>query len=361
MRFRLHKRDDVLAPPSGLNAMGSYAKYQERLARARETMQRRKNIDLGREVMLVPLKQELLYTFQDAPSTEDRLDTILSLLVRKERAMAAAEADLRNHQDSVSVLNFFRSLARVRELERNARDNLIADLRLVGEQLEEARRVAKDKKEQATFFMLRLHGAEQRLDELKYRSASSAAENEAICDWSMGLCALGAVEEGFMRKCLDATTAAMLREKEAHATTQRHLNDANERICILESKLEQMFEMYATDQARMEAEVEKLVGLVGVANAESHDMGVQLGLVRQRYARAKLTLERAEMAEADMASAAWFGEEKVDNGEKKKKKKKKRKGKKGKKGRGKKGKGAGAAKKKAGKGKKDKGWKKNRK
>jgi hypothetical protein len=337
--------------------MGSYAKYQERLARARETMQRRKNIDLGREVMLVPLKQELLYTFQDAPSTEDRLDNILSLLVRKERAMAAAEADLRDHQDSVSVLTFFRSLARVRELERQARDNLIADLRLVGEQLEEARRVAADKKLQATFFMLRLHGAEQRLDELKYRSASSAAENEAICDWSMGLCALGAVEEGFMRKCLDATTAAMLKEKEAHADTRAQLKDAHEKVRILDGKLTQMFELYSTDQARMEAEVEGLVGLVGIANAEAHDRGVQLGLARQRLARARLTLERAEMQEADAHSLAWFGEApELD----KKKKKKKKKGKKGGGKKGKKGKGAGAAKKKGGK-KGGKGKKKGKK
>lgn len=144
--------------------MGSYAKFQLRLAAARENMQRRQNIDLGREVMLVPLKQEILYTFQDAPSTEDKLDNILSLLVRKERAMAAAEIDLRKHQDSVSVLKFFRTLGRVRELEKGARDDLINELRLVGEQLEEARRVAKDKKEQATFFMDRLHNAEQRLE-----------------------------------------------------------------------------------------------------------------------------------------------------------------------------------------------------
>ena len=71
--------------------MGSYAKYQERLAAARENMQRRKNINLGHEVMLVPLKQEVLYCFQDAPTTEEKLDNILSKLVRKERAMAAAE------------------------------------------------------------------------------------------------------------------------------------------------------------------------------------------------------------------------------------------------------------------------------
>jgi hypothetical protein len=114
--------------------------------------------------MLVPLKQEILYTFQDAPSTEDKLDNILSMLVRKERAMAAAEIDLRKHQDSVSVLKFFRTLGRVRELEKGARDDLINELRLVGEQLEEARSVAKDKKEQATFFMDRLHNAEQRLE-----------------------------------------------------------------------------------------------------------------------------------------------------------------------------------------------------
>ena len=144
--------------------MGSYAKFQLRLAAARENMQRRQNIDLGREVMLVPLKQEILYTFQDAPSTEDKLDNILSMLVRKERAMAAAEIDLRKHQDSVSVLKFFRTLGRVRELEKGARDDLINELRLVGEQLEEARSVAKDKKEQATFFMDRLHNAEQRLE-----------------------------------------------------------------------------------------------------------------------------------------------------------------------------------------------------
>ena len=144
--------------------MGSYAKFQLRLAAARENMQRRQNIDLGREVMLVPLKQEILYTFQDAPSTEDKLDNILSLLVRKERPRAAPEIDLRKHQDSVSVLKFFRTLGRVRELEKGARDDLINELRLVGEQLEEARRVAKDKKEQATFFMDRLHNAEQRLE-----------------------------------------------------------------------------------------------------------------------------------------------------------------------------------------------------
>jgi len=144
--------------------MGSYAKFQLRLAAARENMQRRQNIDLGREVMLVPLKQEILYTFQDTPSTEDKLDNILSMLVRKERAMAAAEIDLRKHQDSVSVLKFFRTLGRVRELEKGARDDLINELRLVGEQLEEARSVAKDKKEQATFFMDRLHNAEQRLE-----------------------------------------------------------------------------------------------------------------------------------------------------------------------------------------------------
>lgn len=161
--------------------MGSYAKYQERLSQARENMQRRKNINLGKEVMLVPLKQEILYCFQDAPTTEEKLDTILSLLVRKERAMAAAEIDLRKHQDSVSVLTFFRALGKVRDLEKGARNNMIDELRLVGEQLEEARRVASDKKTQATFFMNRLHNAEQRLDELKYRSASTAAESEAIC------------------------------------------------------------------------------------------------------------------------------------------------------------------------------------
>ena len=342
--------------------MGSYAKYQERLAAARENMQRRKNINLGHEVMLVPLKQEVLYCFQDAPTTEEKLDNILSKLVRKERAMAAAEVDLRKHQDSVSVLNFFRSLGRVRELEKAAREDMIAELRLVGEQLEEARRVAADKKEQATFFMERLHNAEQRLDELKYRSASTAAESEMICDWSLDLCAMGAVEEGFMRRCLDATTEAMLQEKDAHAKTKVELVESIEKERILNGKMEHLSEYFVTETGRLEEEVAFLIGAVGHGNSLAATYGVELGLYRERFEGHRLTLDRCWMMEEDELSKGWFGVIKEVVEKKKKKKGKKGKkgkkdGKKGKKG-GKKGKkekkGAGAAKKKGGKKKKGK-------
>ena len=103
-----------------------------------------------------------------------------------------------------------------------------------------------------------------------------------------------------MRKCLDATTAAMLKEREEHAATRKQLEDANEKIRILNGKLEHMFELYAKHQARLESEIYSMVGMVGMANAEAHDRGVQLALVRQRYERVKLTLERAEMQEMGM-------------------------------------------------------------
>ena len=339
--------------------MGSYAKYQERLAKARENMQRRKNINLGREVMLVPLKQEILYTFQDAPTTEEKLDNLLSLLVRKERAMAAAEIDLRKHQDSVSVLTFFRALGRVRELEKGARDNMIEELRLVGEQLEEARRVAGDKKTQATFFMNRLHNAEQRLDELKYRSASTAAESEAICDWSLDLCAMGAVEEGFCRRSLDATADALFKERDKHEATRKELEAAREEVRIFKGKVEHLSEYFVKETSRLEEEVEILIGSIGQGKSLATAYGIELALYRERYEHLRLVVDRAWMLENDTASAEWFGEVKVKKG-KKKGKKGKKKGKKGKKKGKKEKKGAGAAAKKKGD-KKKKGGKKKKK
>ena len=52
------------------------AKYQERLRRAREQMQRRKAIDIGKEVLTGKLNQTRLYSFMDEPAMEDRIDQI---------------------------------------------------------------------------------------------------------------------------------------------------------------------------------------------------------------------------------------------------------------------------------------------
>ena len=138
--------------------MGSYAKYQERMRRAREQMKRRKTVNIGKEVMTgmyiynttkylfyyIPniisltqhiwiilslftgkLNQTRLYSFMDEPAIEDRIDQILSLTVREEMKLKAAQEQLKKNQDSISVLAFFWSLDAVRALEREARGKLI--------------------------------------------------------------------------------------------------------------------------------------------------------------------------------------------------------------------------------------------
>ena len=80
--------------------MGSYAAHQARVARARASLLRRKECDLPTKVTLVPLKQERLYTFAAQASAEDKIDHMLSKLVRKEQAMVAAQKELREHLHS---------------------------------------------------------------------------------------------------------------------------------------------------------------------------------------------------------------------------------------------------------------------
>ena len=46
----------------------------------------------------------------DEPAMEDRIDQILSLTVREEMKLKAAQEQLKKNQDSISVLAFFRSL-----------------------------------------------------------------------------------------------------------------------------------------------------------------------------------------------------------------------------------------------------------
>ena len=96
-----------------VSIMGSFQRHQERLARMREQMKVRKTVDIGKEVLTGKLRQKRLYDFMDEPAIEEKIDNILSLLVRKEKQLMAAETQLRRVQDSVSILTFFRALKNV--------------------------------------------------------------------------------------------------------------------------------------------------------------------------------------------------------------------------------------------------------
>ena len=71
----------------------------------------------------------------DEPAIEDRIDQILSLTVREEMKLKAAQEQLKKNQDSISVLAFFRSLDAVRALEREARGKLIKEMKDVSGRL----------------------------------------------------------------------------------------------------------------------------------------------------------------------------------------------------------------------------------
>ena len=86
-------------------------------------------MDIGKEVMTGKLNQQRLYSFMDEPAIEDRIDQILSLTVREELKLKAAQEQLKRNQDSISVLAFFRSLDAVRALEKEARNKLVTEMK----------------------------------------------------------------------------------------------------------------------------------------------------------------------------------------------------------------------------------------
>jgi hypothetical protein len=119
--------------------------------------------------------------------------------------------------------------------------------------------------------------------ELKYRSASTAAASEMICDWSFDLSMHGAVEEGFMRKCLDATANALFEERDKHATTNEELEDRNRQIKTLEGKMSHLSDLYVGETGRLEEEVNSLIGMVGHGKSLATLYGIDLALCRERY------------------------------------------------------------------------------
>ena len=158
--------------------MGSYARHQERLRVARERMAIRKKVDLGKEVLTGKLRQKRLYNFTDEPAVEERIDQILSILVRKELQLTAAEKSLRRSQDSVSILAFFRALSAVRDLEKEARGKLITELKDVSSRLKNLLATEDEKRAQIEFFVERLNSSNKRIEELKTLLVKSSASNE---------------------------------------------------------------------------------------------------------------------------------------------------------------------------------------
>ena len=126
--------------------------------------------------------------------------------------------------------------------------------------------------------------------ELKYRSASTAAASEMICDWSFDLSMHGAVEEGFMRKCLDATANALFEERDKHATTNEELEDRNRQIKTLEGKMSHLSDLYVGETGRLEEEVNSLIGMVGHGKSLATLYGIDLALCRERYEQRWLLL-----------------------------------------------------------------------
>jgi len=104
-----------------------------------------------------------------------------------------------------------------------------------------------------------------------------------ICDWSFDLSMHGAVEEGFMRKCLDATANALFEERDKHATTNEELEDRNRQIKTLEGKMSHLSDLYVGETGRLEEEVNSLIGMVGHGKSLATLYGIDLALCRERY------------------------------------------------------------------------------
>lgn len=93
----------------------------------------------------------------------------------------------------------------------------------------------------------------------------------------------GAVEEGFMRKCLDATANALFEERDKHAKTNEELEDKNRQIKTLEGKLSHLSDLYVGETGRLEEEVNSLIGMVGHGKSLATLYGIDLALCRERY------------------------------------------------------------------------------
>ena len=210
--------------------MGSYARYQERLRRAREQMQRRKAVDIGKEVMTGKLNQQRLYSFMDEPAIEDRIDQILSLTVREELKLKAAQEQLKRNQDSISVLAFFRSLDAVRALEKEARNKLVTEMKDVSGRLKQVLSEGDAKRAQIKFFVDRLGAANKRIEELKNTLIESRAFNEVTSAYALDLCAIKAVEQGHTQNELTETQNQFRLEMQDHANTRRILKETQESL-----------------------------------------------------------------------------------------------------------------------------------
>eukprot|EP00943_MAST-04B_sp_MAST-4B-sp1_P001852 g1852.t1 len=229
--------------------MGSYAKYQERMRRAREQMQRRKTIDIGKEVLTGKLNQTRLYSFMDEPAMENKIDQILSLTVREELKLKAAQKELKKNQDSISVLAFFRALDGVRALEKQARDKLITEMKDVSSRLTSVLSEGDAKRAQLKFFVDRLGAANQRIEELKTMLVESSSFNEVTSAYALDLCAMKAVEQGATLRELKQTQIEFQAEMDRHAYTRKILKETKSQLKLISEKFEELKTLHVTEMA----------------------------------------------------------------------------------------------------------------
>ena len=279
--------------------MGSYARHQERLRVARERMAIRKKVDLGKEVLTGKLRQKRLYNFTDEPAVEERIDQILSILVRKELQLTAAEKSLRRSQDSVSILAFFRALSAVRDLEKEARGKLITELKDVSSRLKNLLATEDEKRAQIEFFVERLNSSNKRIEELKTLLVKSSASNEIQKEMALDLCAIKAVEQGYTQIELDDVKAAFRQEMDEHKETRRVLKETTEHLNEKTSKYEALQQHYIEQVALDNAEEYAAFMYYGLATAEAKRLEEDLLDSLKRYERARLTIDRVEMEAAE--------------------------------------------------------------
>jgi hypothetical protein len=287
--------------------MGSYARHQERLRVARERMAIRKKVDLGKEVLTGKLRQKRLYNFTDEPAVEERIDQILSILVRKELQLTAAEKSLRRSQDSVSILAFFRALSAVRDLEKEARGKLITELKDVSSRLKNLLATEDEKRAQIEFFVERLNSSNKRIEELKTLLVKSSASNEIQKEMALDLCAIKAVEQGYTQIELDDVKAAFRQEMDEHKETRRVLKETTEHLNEKTSKYEALQQHYIEQVALDNAEEYAAFMYYGLATAEAKRLEEDLLDSLKRYERARLTIDRVEMEAAEEFSNGLEG------------------------------------------------------
>jgi len=282
-----------------VSIMGSFQRHQERLARMREQMKVRKTVDIGKEVLTGKLRQKRLYDFMDEPAIEEKIDNILSLLVRKEKQLMAAETQLRRVQDSVSILTFFRALSAVRDLEKAARGKLITEMKDVSKRLKAYLVEGDEKRQQINFFVQRLDAANKRIEELKTKYAENAAHNEVTAGVALDLCALEAVQQGYTQRELDDIKREYRREIGEHIETKRVLADTAEALATLRGKFAALMDHHVTVAATNEGEASSYLTVLAITSSEAQRVTALYKDLTRRYERNRQLFDSQQMTQED--------------------------------------------------------------